>query len=83
MCKIHDFDTAQQSYDLLDKLNALYSEGLIQANFWSGSSGTGGLDTYFKKTKDGTSTFGLLEYDYFATQSAANDIKEGKFLSKK
>jgi hypothetical protein len=75
--KIHDFDTTQASYDMLDKLNALYSEGLIQANFWSGSSGTGGLDTYFKKSQENTSSFGLLEYDYTATQSAANDISNG------
>jgi len=74
--KIHDFDTAQASYDMLDKLHALYSEGLIQANFWSGSKGTAGLDTFFKRSLD-NSTFGLLEYDYTATQAAANDIKDG------
>ena len=74
--KIHDFDTAQASYDMLDKLHALYSEGLIQANFWSGDKGTAGLDTFFKRSLD-NSTFGLLEYDYTATQAAANDIKDG------
>jgi hypothetical protein len=89
--KIHDFDTAQASYDMLDKLHAMYSEGLIQENFWSGVTGTAGLDAYFKhsteakeETKDGKmskktfgSTFGLIEYDYTATQSAANDIVGG------
>ncbi len=75
--KIHDFDTQQASYDMLDKLHALYSEKLIQQNFWNGSSGTFGLDTYFKKSKDGTSTYGLMEYDYIATQSAANDKYKG------
>ena len=75
--KIHDFDTQQASYDMLDKLHALYSEKLIQQNFWNGSSGTGGLDTFFKKSKDGTSTYGLMEYDYIATQAAANDIYKG------
>jgi len=75
--KIHDFDTQQASYDMLDKLHDLYTEGLIQANFWSGDKGTYGLDTFFtKKTKD-ASTYGLLEYDYIATQSAANEKKDG------
>ena len=75
--KIHDFDTQTASYDMLDKLHALYSEKLIQQNFWNGSSGTAGLDTFFKKSKDGTSTYGLMEYDYIATQAAANDIYKG------
>ena len=75
--KIHDFDTQQASYDMLDKLHALYSEKLIQQNFWNGDSGTFGLDTYFKKSKNGTSTYGLMEYDYIATQSAANDKYKG------
>ena len=73
---IHDFDTAQASYDMLDKLHNLYSEGLIQANFWAGSAGTAGIDKFFKHSLD-ESTFGLLEYDYTATQSAANDLANG------
>ena len=73
---IHDFDTAQASYDMLDKLHALYSEGLIQADFWAGSAGTAGIDKFFKKTL-ADSTYGLLEYDYTATQSAANDLSNG------
>jgi hypothetical protein len=89
--KIHDFDTAQASFDMLDKLHAMYSEGLIMQDFWSGVTGTSGLDAYFKHSteakeeqKDGKlskktfgSTFGLIEYDYAATQSAANDISGG------
>ncbi|MBQ9899571.1 MAG: hypothetical protein IJM36_00415 [Acholeplasmatales bacterium] len=74
--KIHDFDTQTASYDMLDKLHALYAEGLIQDNFWNGSSGTGGLDRFFKKTAD-KPTFGLMEYDYIATQSAANEFYKG------
>jgi len=96
--KIHDFDTAQQSYDMLEKLSLLYSEGLIQKNFWSGTQGTGGFDAYFahKSTavteKDGDgkitkvtfgSTFGLLEYDYIATQSAANDYDDVSYIGTK
>ena len=75
--KIHDFDTQTASYDMLDKLHALYVEGLIEENFWySGSEVIDGLDRYFKKISSNP-TFGLLEYDYFATQSAANDIYNG------
>ena len=75
--KLHDFDTAQASYDMLDKLHALYAEGLIQENFWSGSDGSAGINTFFKKNQLDTSTFGLMEYDYTATQSAGNDIQNG------
>ena len=75
--KLHDFDTQTASYDMLDKLHALYQESIIQPNFWNGDKGTLGVDTYFKKTKDGTSTYGLLEYDYIATQSAGNEYKDG------
>ena len=74
--KLHDFDTTRASYDLLDKLNALYSEGLIQQNFWAGSNNNLGYSRFFAKTAD-NSSFGLLEYDYFATQSSANDLYNG------
>ena len=75
--KLHDFDTANASYDMLEKLHLLYSEGLIQTNFWSGSQGTAGLDNYFKKIGEKSSSYGLLIYDYIATQSAGNDIQNG------
>ena len=77
--KIHDFETQQSSYDLLDKLHALYSEQLIEQNFWVGSKDaeTASLDKYFKKITADTSTFGLMEYDYIATQSSANDFYKG------
>lgn len=75
--KIHDFDTQQASYDMLDKLSALYSEGLIQANFWAGSGGSDGINNFFIKKNAGKSTFGLMEYDYIATQAASNDLKDG------
>ena len=75
--KIHDFDTQQSSYDMLDKLHALYEEGLIQANFWAGSGGSDGINNFFIKKNANKSTFGLMEYDYIATQAAANDLKDG------
>jgi hypothetical protein len=96
--KIHDFDTAQQSFDMLEKLSLLYSEGLIQENFWSGTQGTGGYDAFFahkseavkQLNDDGSvkkvtfsSTFGLLEYDYIATQSAANDYDDVSYIGTK
>jgi len=75
--KIHDFDTTQQSFDMLDKLHALYAEGLVQENFWSGKEKEDGINKFYKKNIAGKSTYGLLEYDYTATQSAANDIRDG------
>ena len=72
--KIHDFETATASYDMLDKMHDLYAEGLIQQNFWAGSNARDGLERFFQHVKgDGKSTFGLMEYDYIATQSVAND----------
>ncbi len=75
---IHDFDTATASFDMLDKLHDLYQEGLIQANFWAGSGGSDGLNKFFahkfKQSETANSTFGLLEYDYLATQSFGNDM---------
>lgn len=90
--KIHDFDTAQQSYDMLEKLSLLYAEGLIQENFWSGTSGTAGYDAFFAHKSEAvktdekvtfSSTFGLLEYDYIATQSAANDYDDVSYIGTK
>ena len=75
--KLHDFDTVTASYEMVEKLHDLYAEGLIQADFWAGSSGTGGIDTFFKKNQVDKSTYGLMEYDYTATQSQANDIQNG------
>ncbi|MBQ9449132.1 MAG: hypothetical protein IJU60_04585, partial [Acholeplasmatales bacterium] len=77
--KIHDFDTATASYEMLDKLHNLYAEGLVQNQFWAGSNKQDGLERFFQHIKKagadgkGASTFGLLEYDYIATQSVAND----------
>ena len=74
--KMHDAQTTKASYDLLDKLNGLYSEGLIEEGFWVYRTGTIGVDTYFKKTANNP-TFGLLEYDYIATQTVSNDLYKG------
>jgi len=76
--KIHDFDTATASYEMLDKMHDLYAEGLIQKDFWAGSNSKDGLERFFQHVKgDGKSTFGLMEYDYIATQSVANDMVGG------
>ena len=74
--KLHDFDTQTASYDMLEKVHALYAEGLIEENFWTTGSQNLGVDTYFKKTANNP-TFGLMEYDYITTQSSANDIYNG------
>lgn len=76
---LNDAATTNQTYDGLDNLAALYSEGLIMKDFWfKGTSKSGSLylDKYFGKTADG-SGYGLLMYDYAASTGATNDIYEG------
>ncbi|MCR5112903.1 MAG: hypothetical protein K6A63_03075 [Acholeplasmatales bacterium] len=77
---LNDARTSQASYDALDNLAALYSEGLILGDFWyysdSAKNGNAYLNKYFKKTTSDFS-YGLMEYDYTATQCAANDAVDG------
>ncbi len=77
---VNDARTSQASYDALDKLADLYSEGLILGDFWYKSSsekdGNAYLNRYFKKSTSDYS-FGLMEYDYVATQCVGNDIYDG------
>jgi hypothetical protein len=77
--KFHDFDTAQASYDMLDYMHGMYAEGLIEANFWASATGKNenAVKRYFYKNQKDQSTYGLVTYDYTATQSAANDYKDG------
>ena len=70
---LHDAKATTASYDMVLKLNSLYSEGLIAQDFFVKSTATKGFDTYFRKTADNP-TFGLLEYDFTASQSSANDL---------
>ncbi len=78
--KLQSLGTTQASYDALELLHDLYAEGLIVSDFYyipaTGSSGTYGLDKYFKKTRN-DSSFGFLMYDYSAATGAANDTVEG------
>ena len=74
--KLHDFETQSASFELLEKLHALYTEGLIEEEFWSGEIPGNPADRYFGKTV-ANPTFGLLEYDYIATQSNYNDAVNG------
>ena len=77
---LNDARTSQASYDALDNLAALYSEGLILTDFWyysdSAKDGNAYLNKYFKKSKSDFS-YGLMEYDYTATQCVANDTVDG------
>lgn len=77
---VNDARTTKASYDALDNLAALYSEGLILTDFWyysdSAKDGNAYLNKYFKKSIADYS-FGLMEYDYNATQCVANDIVDG------
>jgi putative aldouronate transport system substrate-binding protein len=77
---LNDARTSKASYDALDNLAALYDEGLILGNFWyysdSAKDGNAYLNKYFKKTKSDFS-YGLMEYDYTATQCVANDAVDG------
>jgi len=76
--KFHDGDTAQASFDMLDYLHEMYSEGLIEQNFWSATADNeNAVKRYFNKDQEKQSTYGLVIYDYTATQSAANDYKDG------
>ncbi len=77
---VNDARTSQASYDALDNLAALYSEGLILTEFYyksdSKKDGNAYLNQFFKKSTTDYS-FGLLEYDYVATQCVANDVHDG------
>ncbi len=77
---LNDARTTQASYDALDNLAAIYAEGLIVKDFWyysdSAKDGNYYLNKYFKKSKSDYS-YGLMEYDYIATQCVANDAVDG------
>ena len=77
---LNDARTSKATYDVLDNLAALYSEGLILTDFYyvssSAKDGNAYLNKYFKKSVSDYS-FGLLEYDYTATQCVANDVFDG------
>ena len=78
--KFHDGQTTQASYDMLDKLHNMYEEGLMEKNFWASSDGKeseNSVKRYFYKNTNANDTYGLVTYDYTATQSAANDLKNG------
>lgn len=76
--KLNDAETTQASYDALDNLAALYSEGLLLDNFYIEGTKANKLyvNKYFAKTDD-ASSFGLMMFDYCATQSAPNDLVNG------
>lgn len=75
--KLMDAETTQQSYDMLDNLAAIYAEGLMLDDFFAGAkNGTINVGKYFTKN-NAESSYGLLMFDYCATQSAPNDYKDG------
>ena len=76
---VNDARTTAASFELLDILANLYSEGLILTDFYylDGKADSNRyLNKYFKKSVSDYS-FGLLEYDYNATQCVANDLYDG------
>ena len=75
---LNDAATTPATYDALQKLSAIYDEGLILTEFWlkGTSAGSKYLDKYFKKTTADYG-YGLLMYDYCATQAQGNDIVDG------
>lgn len=75
--KLHDAATVGASYEMLNKLNEMYKEGLLLTDFWAGSKDAKVfVNKYFAHTND-KSSFGLVMHDYTATQSAPNDLKDG------
>lgn len=77
--KLHDAATTPATYDALQKLSAIYDEGLIVDEFWYKPAQTDSnyyLNKYFKKTAEGAG-YGLLMYDYSASQCVANDMYNG------
>jgi len=77
--KLHDAATTPATYDALQKLSQIYDEGLIVNDFWYKPSATDAnyySNKYFKKT-DTESGYGLLMYDYPASQTMANDMVNG------
>ena len=78
--KLNDAASTMQTYDALDNMIALYSEGLILEQFWNNQGGkknkTFHLDKYFGKKSDG-SGYGLLMYDYIAATGAMNTKVDG------
>ena len=77
--KLHDAETTVASYQMLNYLAAMYKEGLLLKDFWAEGSKGGKtyVNQYFAKTTDKKSSFGLVMYDYTATQSAPNDLDGG------
>lgn len=77
---LNDASTTPATYEALQKLSQIYDEGLVLKNFWykaaAKATGSEYLDKYFKKT---TSDFGygLIMYDYCATQAQGNDMVDG------
>jgi putative aldouronate transport system substrate-binding protein len=77
--KLNDARSTKASYQVLQNLAAIYEEGLIVTDFWyKGASQNKNLwlQKNYQKTLDNWG-YGLLEYDYVATQVVANDVYEG------
>lgn len=75
--KIHALETTPQTYDALQYLSEIYDEGLIETEFWAGQPDkTGKLDRYYKKITNDAS-YGFMMYDFCASTTIANDIKDG------
>ena len=77
--KLNDARSTKASYQVLQNLAAIYEEGLIVTDFWyKGASQNKNLwlQKNYQKTLDNWG-YGLLEYDYVATQVVANDEYEG------
>ncbi len=78
---MNDAATAVASYEALDKLAALYDEGIIAQGFHSSDKTVKWAENNFarKSVKAGNPTtagYALMEYDYTATQSAFNERDE-------
>jgi len=76
---LHDGATFKDNYDMLDEMSKLYDEGLIVTDFYKAEKDDekAFVNRYFAKTIENKSSFGLVMYDYTATQSAPNDKKDG------
>lgn len=71
-------ETTAQTYEGLEYLHEMYSEGLIHGDFYKKGSKSSSyyLNKYFAKT-DADYGYGFMLYDYAASTGASNDMVDG------